>query len=224
MSLPADAPSFAFLENHQRDIEQYRTNVSTSAPMRYDAAWWGTWDQGASLPEDGVVVDLGAGSGHLLTEVRKRHPGARLVGVELHPVMFALLQEAAVDARLEPVQADLGAAPIAPLKSGMADVVTSALVFHELPHPPELLRFATTLLKPGGRLILHDIVKFPLRTYLSERKDNVLDADALSHYREHCLFSPDDLAFMVEHAGLVVDELFTRKNGRFATVLAHKPL
>jgi SAM-dependent methyltransferase len=221
---PAPArPSLAHLERHARDIEEYRHNVSTSAPARYDGAWWGVWEHAAQLPEDGVVVDLGAGSGHFLGAVRARRPDARLVGVELHPKMLALLQERAATDNIEVVQADLGA-PLPPaLPAGMADVVTSVLVFHELPYPPDLLRAAAHLLKPGGRLVLHDIVKFPLRTYMAERKGGELSRDALDHYREHCLFTPEDLAFLVENAGLEVKNVHTRNRGRFATVVAQAP-
>ncbi len=216
-------PSLAHLERHARDLDEYRHNVASSAPHRYDGAWWGVWEHGAQLPENGVVVDLGAGSGHLLGELRARHPGARLYGAELHPKMLALLEETAADTGITVVRADLGAPLPAPLAPGMADVVTSVLVFHELPHPPDLLRAAASLLKPGGRLVLHDIVKFPLADYVAERKGGTLDRDALDHYREHCLFSPDDLAFLVGLAGLTVRGVFTRNGGRFATVVAEKP-
>ena len=214
------SPSMTHLEAHQRDINEYRHNVASSAPHRYDSAWWGTWEHGAALEENGVVVDLGAGSGHLLTEIRRRYPHARLVGVELHPVMLDLFREAAAVHNLEVVHADLGA-PL-PLPEAFADVVTSVLSFHELPHPPVLLANAAHILKPGGRLILHDIVKYPLREYVSERKDGRIDEDALAHYREHCLFSPDDLQFLATHHGFTVTDVFTRSRGRFATVLARK--
>lgn len=214
-------PSMDFLERHLRDIDAYSASVSQSAPRRYDAAFWGLWEQHAQLPEHGVLVDLGAGSGHLLSEVRKRHPVATLRGVELHPRMLALFQAAAEQANLEVVHADIGHE--LPLDAASADVVTSVLSFHELPYPPALLAQAARLLKPGGRLLLVDIVKMPLAHYLQNMREADLSEDTLAHFREHCLFTPEDLAHLVRLHGLVVDEVALRKNGMFAVVMAHKP-
>jgi SAM-dependent methyltransferase len=214
--MSTEQPSMAHLERHQRDLEEYRTNVAATAAARFGPGWWGLWEQHISLPDRATLVDLGVGTGALLAGARARYPLAQLIGVDLHPALLELARENAP--MVELVQADL-ALPV-PLPDGLADVVTSSLTLHELPYPPALITNAARLLKPGGHFVLHDIVKWPLSVYLQGRE---LEPDSLDHFREHCLFTPDDLAWLVSHAGLRVDEVVTRQQGRFATVFARKP-
>jgi SAM-dependent methyltransferase len=169
-------------------------------------------------PADGTYVDLGAGSGTFLAKLRQRLPKARLVGVELHPEMADLARANLGDPDIRILDADL-AVPL-PLEAESVDVVSSSLTLHELPHPPDLLANAARILRPGGQLVLFDIVKWPLSTYMQGRE---LDRDALDHFREHCLFTPDDLAWLVRHAGFEVQEVIGRNDGRFAMVIARKP-
>jgi SAM-dependent methyltransferase len=219
MSVTIDSPSMDHLARHQRDVEEYKANVQASAKGRFGVSWWGLWDQHVHLPESGgTVVDLGCGPGTFLLGLRERAPQTRLIGVELHPALLELAREAAREADFEVVVGDLGL-PVA-LPEASADVVVSSLVLHELPYPPDLLTNASRLLRPGGRLVLFDIVKWPLATYLEGR---TLDRDSLDHFREHCLFTPEDLATLVSLAGLRVEEVVTRNNGRFAWLTAVKP-
>ena len=88
--MPTEQPSFAHLERHQRDLEQYKAQVSATAEARFGPAWWGLVDQHMTLADDATVVDMGVGSGALLASVRARMPRARLVGLDLHPQMLAV--------------------------------------------------------------------------------------------------------------------------------------
>lgn len=218
-----DAPSLAHLERHQRNIDEYRANVIASVESRYGPAWWGAWDQHIHLSDQGHIVDFGMGSGFLLEELRKRYPQAELTGVELHPKLLEVGRPAAERCRAAVVEADLGA-PL-PLDEASADIVASALTFHELPFPPALLANAFRVLRPGGSLILFDIVKWPLSTYLGTKgaDPKPVEPDTIDHFREHCLFTADDLAFLTTDAGFEVKEVVGRSNGKFAMVFAVKP-
>lgn len=218
-----EAPSLAHLERHQRNIEEYRTNVVASVESRYGSAWWGAWDQHVRLPDDGSLIDLGMGSGYLLEQLREHYPTAALTGVELHPKLLEIGRPAAARCNAKVVEADLGI-PV-PLDDGIADVVVSALTLHELPYPPALIANASRLLRPGGILVLFDIVKWPLSTYLGTKGPDPkpVNPDTIDHFREHCLFTADDLAFLATDAGLSVLEVVGRSNGKFAMVFAIKP-
>ena len=68
--------------------------------------------------------------------------------------------------------------------------------------------------------VLYDWVKRPLQSYLG---DKALDAGLLQHFREHCLFSSDDLTFLVERAGMSICEVVGRRGGNYAIIVARKP-
>lgn len=214
----SEQPSFEHLERHQRDLDAYRSNVRNSAEVRFGPGWWGPWDQYVDLPEGGHIVDLGCGPGTLLGRLRARNPEARLTGVELHPALLEEAQQHLADAQVSLIQGDLAVPVVIPDAS--VDVVVSSLSFHELPHPPHLLENAARILAPGGTFVLFDIVKWPLATYMQGKE---LTQDTLDHYREHCLFSAEDLAWLVQAHGLEVQEVFTRHSGRFAYLFAQKP-
>lgn len=212
------APSLAFLTRHQRDLDAYRTQVHSSAEARFGPSFFGVLDEWRPLGATPTIVDLGCGPATLLARLRARHPGARLIGVELHPALLEMAAPTAAAAGITLVPADL-ALPV-PLPDASADLVLSTLSFHEVPHPPDLLANAARLLRPGGRLLLQDIVRHSLRDYLAGRP---VTPDTLAHFREHTAFTPEDLAFLAEDAGLRVLEVLTRGGGRFATLVAERP-
>lgn len=212
------APSLPHLERHQREIGEYVARVRENADARFGPGWWGVWDQHVTLPPSGHVVDFGAGTGRLLELLRARYPKATLTGVELHPALLAIARDSATAIGATILNADLGL-PV-PLPDASADVVVSSMSFHELPYPPALLDNAARLLKPGGFFVMLDIVKCALEAYLDKKAPS---PDTLDHFREHCLFAPEDLAFLVRTAGLAVKEVVLRSGGRFAMIVAEKP-
>lgn len=210
--------SLPHLLAHHGDFAAFRDTMIRTSAGRFGPLWWGIWDQYVTPEAPAVVVDLGTGPGLALPLLRDRLPEAHLVGVEVQPEMLEAARPIAEGVGAELVVADL-AQPL-PLQDGCADVVTAVMVFHELAFPPALLDEVSRVLRPGGLLLLHDWVKQPLRHYLGEAE---LDADKLQHFREHCLFTAEDLEFLVERAGLVVVERLDRRSGDYAIVVARKP-
>jgi len=208
------------LKAHQGDIESYHEVVGRSAAGRFGPAWWGIFDEYSRLGDDSTLVDLGTGTGTLLTMLRGRQAKMRLIGVDVQSRMLASAQETAKNCGAEIVAADL--AEGVPLPDSIADAITAVMVLHELIYPPHVLTEARRLLKPGAHLFLYDWVKRPLANYLQDM-DCDLNADTLQHFREHCLFSADDLSFLAERAGFDVCEVVTRRSGNFALVVAQVP-
>jgi len=150
--------------------------------------------------------------------LRARLPGGRVIGVDIQPVMLESAHREAAACGAEIVEADLGSLPL-PIAEGTADVVTAVHLFHEMEYPPALLDEARRLLKPGGVLVLYDWVRRPLADYLEAAP---LDPDQLQHFREHCLFSLDDLEFLVGRGGFRIRESVGRRGGRYAIVVAER--
>ena len=217
-TLPAGV-SIDHLLRHHGDFEQfYQVMIDTSAG-RFGPIWWGVWDQHVRPTAHADVIDLGTGPGLLLPMLRERIPHGRLVGVEVQPVMVEAAREQARLAHGELIVSDL-AQPV-PLPDQSADVVTSVMVFHELVHPPPHIKEAWRLVKPGGVFVLYDWVKRPLESYLDDGQE--LTPDTLQHFREHCLFSTDDLVFLVKRAGFEIREVIGRRGGNYAIIVAERP-
>lgn len=203
---------------HHGDFAAFRDAMIASSAGRFGPIWWGVFEQHVAPSPEPVVVDLGTGPGLLLEMLRERLPEAQLVGVEVQPEMLQSAHEVAARCGATIVEADL-AAPL-PLPDACADIVTAVMVFHELVFPPALLAEIRRILKPGGAVVLYDWVKRPLSDYLRDRE---LTEDVLQHFREHCLFSSEDLAFMMQREGLEIAEVIGRRGGHFAIVVARKP-
>jgi tRNA (cmo5U34)-methyltransferase len=100
------------------------------------------------------ILELGTGTGETARRVLARHPGAELVGIDSSHAMLAR-------ARLSLPDADLRVARLEdPLPDGPFDLVVSALAVHHLRGPAKADLFArvAAALRPGGRLVLADVV------------------------------------------------------------------
>lgn len=208
------------LHGHHGDFDAFRALMQETALGRFNAVWWGVWQHyvAPSVPAGGTVVDLGCGPGGLFEPLRKRYPDVRIVGVEVQPAMLTAARDLAkkVDATI--VEADLSQ-PL-PLPDESADAATAVMVLHEMPYPMTVLRETFRILKPGGALLVYDWARQPLREYVAGRE---LTPDVVQHFREHCLYTPDDLAFLLETAGFRVQEVIGRRGGGFGMVAAVKP-
>ena len=214
------APSLPHLRGHHGHFEAFCALMQQTAAGRFGPVWWGVWQQyiAPSLPDDGHVVDFGCGPGGFFASLRAHHPRVRLTGVEIQPAMLLAARELAQKLGAEVVEADLTQPP--PLPDATADAAAAVMVLHEMPDPLPALREMRRVLKPGGALLLYDWTRQPLRTYLEGR---VLDAEILQHFREHCLYTSDDLAFLAQNAGFEVQEVIGRKDNGYAMLALRRP-
>jgi ubiquinone/menaquinone biosynthesis C-methylase UbiE len=209
--------SIEHLSGHHGDFAAFRDCMVETSEGRFGPLWWGVWDQFMGVPES--VVDLGTGPGLLLPKLRERLPNAEITGVDMQPLMLETARDSATRARARLITADL--AETLPIESDSVDAVTLVMVFHELEHPPPLLDEVFRILRPGGRVLMYDWVKRPLEDYLGDKE---LNLGTMQHFREHCLFAGEDLEFLMRRAGFTLLERIGRRGGRFAMLVAEKPV
>jgi len=112
----------------------------------------------ARLNTGGTVMDVGSGSGTVLTQFAEEFPACQVTGIEPLPYFVAssrrLIQQQRLGdrVRVEPVGGEQMAF------DQEFDLITMVQVFHELPDraKTEVLRRCQRSLKPGGTLLLVD--------------------------------------------------------------------
>lgn len=120
-----------------------------------------------------TVLDLGCGPGSLSARLLQRFPGARVVGVDLDPVLLKIGRETYADEpRLRFVSADLAdpgwVGHLGLDEAPAAALSTTALHWLELDDVTRLYGDLARLLRPGGVLLDGDHAHFPAQPRLGE--------------------------------------------------------
>jgi len=136
------------------------------------------------LHEGNIVLDLGCGAGKdVFLAAQRVGPAGRAIGVDMTPEMLALAKANAARFRettgLANVEFREGLIEHLPVENSAVDVVVSNCVINLSPDKAQVFREVHRVLKPGGRLIVSDIV---LNRPLPERwrKDSDLYAACIS--------------------------------------------
>lgn len=210
--------SISHLAQHHGNFSDFRDAMIASTDGRFNDIWWGIWANYIHPINPQAILDLGTGPGLLLNKLRTRYPTALLTGVEVQPEMLATARVIAAENNATLLESDL--AEDIPVANESIDVITAVMVLHELIYPPFMLAESARMLKPNGRMLLYDWVKRPLRDYVGTEP---MTPSRLDHFREHCLFTADDISYLAESAGLRVIEYIGRRSGRFAIFVLEKP-
>jgi tRNA (cmo5U34)-methyltransferase len=98
------------------------------------------------------ILELGIGTGETARRVVARHPGAALVGIDASAEMLAAAGLPDADLRVARLED--------PLPPGTFDLVVSVLAVHHLNGlaKADLFHRVATVLEPGGRFVLGDVV------------------------------------------------------------------
>ncbi len=150
-------------------------------------SWKGLAEALLKVTNQGVVADLGAGEGTLAQMLARQ--AERVIAVDLSPKMVEFGSELARRHDLKNLEYRLGDIEDPPLEDASVDLAFLSQALHHAGSPEKALAEASRILKPGGRLVVLDLLQHGFE-------------EARELYADVWLgFGEGELAAMLEKAG-----------------------
>ena len=215
--------------NYRRDLKRLGDVVAQrrTKSREFFAGAAGTWDElraelfgnavggGALLglfDPDWVVGDLGCGSGHLAGLLAPFV--GQVIGVDASESMLEQARTRLAD--VAGVDLRVGELESLPIGSGELDASVLSLVLHHAPEPRRVLGEALRVLKPGGRLLIVDLLSHD-RVEYRERMGHVwlgFSKEQITQWLEGAGFSNVRVVTLPSDAGAKAPGLFVATGSR----------
>jgi excisionase family DNA binding protein len=139
------------------------------------------------IEKEDTVADIGAGTGYLTLELAKK--AAQVFAVDNSSQMLSIAREEAGKAGITNIRFLEGNAEKLPLEPGTVDLVYANMLLHHVNDPLQVFKEMYRILKPGGMVMVTDIVEHE-HTWLRQEKSDLWLG-----------FSKDDLWEWIKEAG-----------------------
>ena len=145
-----------------------------------------------------TVLDLGSGAGiDCFLAAREVGPTGHVIGVDMTPAMIERARANAARDGYTNVEFRLGEIEHLPVADASVDLVISNCVVNLSPDKPRVFREALSALKPGGRMLVSDLVLTrPLSAELQKNVDLYVGCVAGASLREDYLAAMRDAGFV----------------------------
>lgn len=200
------------LQKRERTAQAYFDALAGKFGRHYipGRSWKGLGETLLKLLPPLVIADLGAGEGTLSQLLAQR--AKKVIAVDNSEKMVAYGAELAQRHGFKNLEYRLGDLENPPIEPRSVDLVFLSQALHHAQHPAQALQAAFSLLKPGGRIVILDLLKHQFE------KARELYADVWLG------FSESELHEMLEKAGFVKVETSIvhrePQSPHFQTVLA----
>lgn len=127
------------------------------------------------MPEGVAVLEIGIGTGALLTELAAR--ASKVIGVDHSPAMLEEARRRLTTAGIAGIELRLGEMSHLPLPDASVECVVVNMVLHHAADPAQVLAEVKRVLTPGGSLLLADLARHEREAVREQLADQWLGFD-----------------------------------------------